>query len=84
MTCGGCGDTVLPTDAETCWFCDAGMCFDCWDEFGHCGHEAADLINQLGLHQRAGRVPMMGIFDMVKIPLDKLRAMLALAEARIN
>lgn len=42
--CGRCEESF--NDYETCWFCLGQLCEECWDEFGHCGHERADQINE--------------------------------------
>lgn len=34
-------------EEQYCWFCKGILCFECWDEFGHCGHSDADRMNQL-------------------------------------
>ena len=44
--CGSCSRVVAPRDAEMCWFCGDDLCIGCWDLKGHCGHAAADAINQ--------------------------------------
>ena len=30
---------------ESCWYCQADLCYECWDAVGHCGHPEADRIN---------------------------------------
>jgi hypothetical protein len=32
--------------AETCWYCDGQLCYQCWEDFGHCGHPEAEAINK--------------------------------------
>lgn len=44
--CGRCKKELLEKDAETCWYCGAWLCYDCWDEYGHCGHKKADEFNK--------------------------------------
>ena len=44
--CGRCGNQIPGDRAESCWFCQVGLCYDCWDEFGHCGHPEADEANR--------------------------------------
>jgi delta-aminolevulinic acid dehydratase/porphobilinogen synthase len=44
--CGGCAAKITESEAEACWFCNSDLCFDCWDETGHCGHAEADRINE--------------------------------------
>jgi hypothetical protein len=46
MTCGRCGKDIAPDEDEACWFCAGLLCFDCWNELGHCGHDKADAINE--------------------------------------
>lgn len=48
-TCGGCGKSVADKDYEHCWFCPALLCFDCWEDVGHCGHAEAEAINAAAL-----------------------------------
>lgn len=48
MKCGGCSCGVDKGDEQYCWFCDSVMCFKCWDDVGHCGHEEAVAINEAG------------------------------------
>lgn len=40
--CGRCGKKARFRDAEVCWYCTATLCYDCWDQYGHCGHPEAD------------------------------------------
>jgi hypothetical protein len=42
--CGCCGKPV--SNPEYCWYCDAPLCVECWEEKGHCGHPEADEINR--------------------------------------
>jgi hypothetical protein len=46
LSCGRCGDKLLPDEAESCWYCIGSLCFHCWDTYGHCGHVAADKFNE--------------------------------------
>ncbi len=43
--CGRCNRTT-DESPEFCWYCTGPLCSFCWEEFGHCGHEGADLLNQ--------------------------------------
>lgn len=43
--CDRCGSVT--EEAETCWYCLADLCYDCWDKHGHCGHAEANEINEL-------------------------------------
>ena len=44
-TCGRCATTIPAGDEEFCWYCHHALCYECWDEYGHCGHARADEIN---------------------------------------
>lgn len=44
--CGRCGKIVTRYEAEVCWYCMRPLCWECWDEYGHCGHKEADAINE--------------------------------------
>jgi len=46
--CGRCKKEIPVDEAETCWYCHADLCFECWDEVGHCGHPEAEAINDMG------------------------------------
>jgi len=46
VTCGRCHKSILEKEAECCWWCTNWLCFECWDEYGHCGHSEADKINE--------------------------------------
>jgi len=46
--CGRCKKEIPANEAETCWYCHADLCFECWDEVGHCGHPEAEEINDMG------------------------------------
>ncbi len=45
LDCGRCGET-LPEWEEVCWFCQARLCGECWERYGHCGHPEADEANR--------------------------------------
>lgn len=32
---------VTVGDEEYCWFCGGELCYDCWEDIGHCGHVEA-------------------------------------------
>lgn len=36
--CNRCQAEMQTDDAEHCWYCFRMLCFDCWNEFGECGH----------------------------------------------
>lgn len=36
-------------EPEYCWFCQAALCWNCWERVGHCGHPDADAINKQSL-----------------------------------
>lgn len=40
--CNRCGRVIAIDEAGACWWCNADLCFDCWDLYGHCGHPDAD------------------------------------------
>lgn len=42
MHCGRCKKIILPGKGARCWYCLDILCYDCWDEYGHCGHPEAD------------------------------------------
>lgn len=46
VTCGRCYKQVSVDNAETCWYCGAWLCVNCWDKHGHCGHPEADEENE--------------------------------------
>lgn len=47
MTCGRCQKQIeSPEDGELCWYCGGDLCYECWDEVGHCGHPEAEAINE--------------------------------------
>lgn len=45
--CGRCKRVIRQDHAEICWYCLEDLCYDCWDEYGHCGHPEADKINEI-------------------------------------
>lgn len=45
--CGRCGKPIWDLDdAETCWWCTGPLCYECWEEYGHCGHPEAEAMNE--------------------------------------
>ena len=44
--CGRCHAPLLSDEAELCWYCTGPLCFDCWENVGHCGHAEAVRINE--------------------------------------
>ena len=38
MICNRCRKPIRDEDAEYCVCCPERLCFDCWDDWGHCGH----------------------------------------------
>lgn len=48
LTCAHCGRTLSPQTAEFCWWCLADLCRSCWENYGHCGHAGAELVNITG------------------------------------
>jgi len=45
-TCGRCGVEITDEQPEICWWCEADLCDDCWEDYGHCGHPEADQANE--------------------------------------
>jgi len=46
MTCNRCNVEIEDGREEFCCWCTSPLCYECWDEYGHCGHEEADLVNE--------------------------------------
>lgn len=46
VACGRCHVVLTEERAERCWYCEARLCVDCWDAYGHCGHPEADKANE--------------------------------------
>ena len=46
VICERCGQEIDLDEAETCWYCTGWLCYDCWDEYGHCGHSEAEAMNE--------------------------------------
>lgn len=53
MKCGGCGAPVTAA-ADICWYCNAPLCWDCFEEVGHCGHPEAAALNQAASDRQSG------------------------------
>ena len=47
ITCGRCKKFVDPEQSESCWFCISLLCYDCWEELGHCGHRETEITNKV-------------------------------------
>lgn len=45
--CNCCKRKITIEEAEACWYCIADLCYECWDEFGHCGHIEAERMNEI-------------------------------------
>lgn len=30
----------------SCWWCEATLCYGCWDRHGHCGHADAEAVKR--------------------------------------
>lgn len=45
MKCNRCRREIAKDEDEVCWYCNASLCVDCWERYGHCGHSRADEIN---------------------------------------
>jgi hypothetical protein len=50
---------------EACWFCGSDLCYECWDEHGHCGHAEAEVVNEM-----ARRVKQPGETESVDVVED--------------
>ena len=46
MECGRCKKEVTGESGEVCWYCVSWLCYDCWEDYGHCGHLEADKANE--------------------------------------
>ena len=53
--CGRCQQPIKVAEAEICWYCLRYLCYECWDEFGHCGHPEAEAINDRARKQHEGQ-----------------------------
>ena len=49
LHCGKCGERIGKGEDEACWYCDGPLCAKCWDEHGHCGHRAANVIESMSV-----------------------------------
>lgn len=45
LMCERCGNG---DGTQFCWYCQEGLCYPCWDAYGHCGHPEADALNEWG------------------------------------
>ncbi len=45
--CGRCGEKIKDRRQETCFWCHGVLCYECFDKYGHCGHEEADKLNEM-------------------------------------
>jgi hypothetical protein len=45
--CARCGANLVG-DGEFCWYCEALLCANCWEQIGHCGHLEAEATNVIG------------------------------------
>ena len=81
-----CARCALSTDDydETCWYCSAPLCSDCWDDYGHCGHEEAVVIDEIGELTARGRQSPQSLSELIAMPRDKLVAMRNLMRARLG
>jgi hypothetical protein len=52
--CGNCKAEVDSAAAQGCWYCDAVLCYPCWDDVGHCGHPEAEALNQAARAHKPG------------------------------
>jgi len=46
LPCSRCGKYISMKEAESCWYCLAELCYECWDKYGHCGHKEAGKANE--------------------------------------
>lgn len=44
---------MLP-DSENCWYCFPGLCYECWDNHGHCGHKEATAQDERARNHKPG------------------------------
>lgn len=44
--CGRCGKEGTLDEMEACWYCLGPLCSECWDKYGHCGHQRAEEMNE--------------------------------------
>lgn len=44
--CNRCHCQIAVGEDETCWWCIEPLCYECWDLYGHCGHEEAERFNE--------------------------------------
>lgn len=57
--CGRCRSRIISDeDRETCWYCLADLCYECWDEYGHCGHSEAEETNRRARQVQQQEAPM--------------------------
>ena len=49
MQCARCKKPIDDRNAEYCVYCDGPLCYDCWDEYGECGHREAWLTEAIGV-----------------------------------
>ena len=46
MKCGRCDKPLTDDLSEFCWWCLSELCYECWDDVGHCGHSEAEAENE--------------------------------------
>ena len=53
--CCRCKTEIAPGEEEACFYCEGWLCYDCWEEYGHCGHPEADEMNKRAQESREAR-----------------------------
>lgn len=47
VSCSRCKKHIQLNTVESCFYCGGYLCYDCWEEYGHCGHPEAERQNEL-------------------------------------
>lgn len=75
FTSSACRRCNATTDGvpDMCWWCSGPLCNDCWDRYGHCGHEQVKLADELGELARNGVIEPLALSELVGMQLEELR-----------
>lgn len=79
MNCSRCYRAITEIEREHCSWCCRDLCYDCWDQIGHCGHSEAEYWNHLGRNNliRNGILqpgaPTLGEYRKTEWPKSKAR-----------
>jgi hypothetical protein len=46
MICPRCKKIIPKNKEQYCWYCQGMICYDCWEEYGDCGHKGAEEIKK--------------------------------------